>query len=81
MPDIQSRRVTVCSIKGLGCPHSLTQGAKPSYSMATLGLELQFGIRVGTKVVSVKMKEPMGQICMVLSLGYVGVREVEQNAF
>lgn len=30
MPDIQSRRVSVCSVKGLDCPHSLIQGAKPS---------------------------------------------------
>lgn len=45
MSDIQSRRVSVCSIKGLDCPHSLIQGAKPSYSMATRGLlGLQFGI-------------------------------------
>lgn len=82
MPDIQSRRVSVCSIKGLNCPHSLMQGAKPSCPMAMLGLlGLQFGIRVRTKVVSVKKKEPMGQTCMVLSLGCVGVREEEQNAF
>lgn len=81
MPDIQSRRVSV-SIKGLDCTHSLIQGVKPSYSTATLGLlGLQFGIRVRKKVVSVKRKEPMCQICMVLSLGYVGVREVEQIAF
>lgn len=82
MPDTQSRRVSVCSVKELNCPHSLIQGAKPSYFMATLGLlGLQFGIRVRTKVVSVKRKEPMGQICMVLSLDCVGVREGEQNPF
>lgn len=77
-----SRRVSVCSVKGLDCPHSLILGAKPSYSVATLSLlGLQFGIRVRTKVVSVKRKEPMHEICMMLSLGCVGVREQEQNAF
>lgn len=79
MPDIQSRGVSVCSVKGLDCPHSPVQAAKPSCPMATLGLH--FGIRVRTKIGSVKRKKPMGQICMVLSLDCVGVREGEQNAF
>lgn len=47
--------------------------------MATLSpLGLQSGIRVKTRVVSVERKGPMGQVCMMLSLGCVGVREGEQ---
>lgn len=73
----------MCSVKGLDCPHSPIQAAKPSCPMATVGLlGLHFGIRVRTKIGSVKRKEPMGQICMVLSLDCVGVRERElKNAF
>lgn len=49
--------------------------------MATLGLlGLQFGVRVRTRVVSLKRKEPMGQVGMMLSVGCVGVREGEQIA-
>lgn len=44
--------------------------------MATLSpLGLQSGIRVKTRVVSVERKGPMGQVCMMLSLGCVGVRK------
>lgn len=52
-----------------------------SCSVAILGcLGLQFSIRVRTRVLSVKRKEPKGQVCTMLSLGCVGVREGEQIA-